>query len=131
VSLSDIDFGKLCIQFREKLGAPFIERLERRISQDFDEALEKRPKDLFIGILQELHLYYVGPHEMVLDISDYMAVTYEISDFSLAFSEGHKYPASEKIEEAKKIVNAFYDMTEAIGLSDFVKKSTRWWQNEF
>lgn len=126
--MPEIDFRKLCVQFREKLDEAFIEGIERRLGQDFDEALEKRPKDLLISILQNVHLYYVSPYEMTIELSKYLSETYHILNFSLAFSERYEYPIGEKIEEAAKLVNAFYEMIEAIGLSEFfAKEGKKWW----
>jgi hypothetical protein len=130
--MSEIDYGKLCIQFKQKLSRPFIERIERRLSLDFEEALKEKPKDLLLSILQDIHLYYVSPQEMTFEVAAYLEAIYDISRFSLALSEDHDIYPAEKTEEAIQFVNAFYTMVESLGLAEsFEKRREIWWKNEF
>src|SRR5208337_4742340 len=98
--MSEIDYRKLCIQFRDKLSISFIERIERRLSLDFEEALKEKPKDLLLSILQDIHLYYVSPQEMAFEVAAYLKAVYDLPRFSLALSENHDIYPIEKTEEA-------------------------------
>jgi hypothetical protein len=44
------------MQFKEKLLASSIERIERSIGQDFEEALKEKPKELLVSILQDIRI---------------------------------------------------------------------------
>jgi len=130
--MSNIDFAKVCMRFREKLSVTFIERIERRLGESWEKVLEEKPKDLLVAVLQDIRLYYVNPYEMILEMSELLKQTYGISCFSLSFSERYDFPISEKIEEASKIVNSFYEMTESLGFGQMFMRSTRrWWKYEF
>lgn len=127
--MSQIDYGKLCIQFKEKLSKSFIERIERRLSLDFEEALKEKPKDLFLSILQDIHLYYVSPYEMSIEVKAYLEEKYDVSKFSLALSENYDFYLSDKIEEAVRFVESFYAMVKSLGFAEiFAKQREAWWQ---
>ena len=94
---------------------------------EFDEAIEKRPKDLLVNILQNVEMSFVAPYEMCLEVSNYLSQNYGIKNSSLVFSEKYEYQLGERIGEAKKIVNTFHEMIEELGLSEyFVKEKGEW-----
>jgi len=127
--MADIDFRKVCIKFKEKLAPSFIAGVERRIGQDFEKALEEKPELLLTNILQNIHLTYIIPLEMTLELSEYLEDVHGISKFSLALSQSYDFPASEKTDEASRIVNSFYEMVEALGLKAlFERKKEKWWK---
>jgi hypothetical protein len=95
--MSEIDFRELCKLLSGKLSQAFIERIERRLGQDFAEALEKKPNELLTNILQDIHMYYVSPYEMAIELSEYLGEVHGISKFSLSFSENYDFPLSEKV----------------------------------
>jgi len=127
--MSNIDFRKICIKFKQKLTPSFIEGIERRIGQDFDKACEEQPELLLTNILQNVHLSYIIPLEMTLELSEYLENVHGISKFSLALSPSYDFPASEKTDETSRIVNSFYEMVEALGLENlFERKTEKWWK---
>ena len=131
--MSQVDFRKTCFKLTKQLSRAFIERIERRLGQNLDEALEEKPRELLIRVLQDIQLYYVGPFEYVLDMSKYLKERYDISQFFLSFSKNHDYPVSEKIEEASRIVGTFYEMVGSLGFQELFMMGSRrkWWKDEF
>jgi hypothetical protein len=130
--MSQADFGKICQKLRSKLTTAFIERIERRLGQDFEDSLAEKPRELLVNILQDLHLYYIVPFEIVLELSEYLKKTFDISEFSLSLSPEYDFQISKKTKEAFGIVQAFYDMVSSLGFEQmFAKNVGRWWENEF
>ena len=131
-NISKNDFRRVCKKIVDKFGLNFIERIERRIGEDFEKALDERPKDLLITILEDIHLRFIIPFEMVLQTSDYLSEIYGIKDFSLALSEGYHLSLSKRQQEIERFVDSFYRMVEDLGLLEqFGKQKKRWWKNEF
>jgi hypothetical protein len=129
--MSEIDHRKLCLQFKEKLSKSSLERIERKLNMDFDEALKEKPKDLLLSILQDVHTYYVSSYEMAIELKTYLEKVHGVARFSLALSENYDLNLSDKIEDAAEFVSAFYTMTKSIGFADaFIKQSKAWWENE-
>jgi len=126
--MGEVDHRKVCIRLKERLPPTFIERIERRVGQDLEEALREKPEQLLTTILQDIHLYYIRPFEIALELSEYLKSVHNISQFSLALSEGFDFPLSEKIDEAHKIVKTFYEMSEKLGFEKaFTRKTEKWW----
>jgi hypothetical protein len=126
--MEEVDFRKVCIQLKERLPLSFIERIERRVGQDFEETLREKPEQLLTNILQDIQLYYVRPFEIALELSAYLRSVHDIAQFSLALSEAYDFPISEKIDEAHKIVNTFYEMTDRLGFEKvFTRETEEWW----
>ena len=131
--MSQVDFRKTCLKLTKQLSKAFIERIERRLGQNFDEALEEKPRELLISVLRDIQLYYVGPFEYVLDMSKYLKERYDISQFFLSLSKNYDYPVSERIEEASRIVGTFYEMVRSLGFQELFMMGSRgkWWKDEF
>jgi hypothetical protein len=125
--MSEVDFRRVCKKFREKLSREFIERIERRIGQDFEEALKEKPEELLMLILQDIHLHYVGPFEVALELREYLRV-HDISQFSLSLSKNYDFPLSKREGEASAIINAFYGMVHSLGFDQlFSREKMKWW----
>jgi hypothetical protein len=126
--MEKIDFTRLCGLFKEKVGMTFIERVERRIGQDFEIAIKENPEKLLGSILQDIHHYYVLPFEMTLEIAEYLNEKYQISEISFAFSPEFKLSLTNKIEDVKKFVEQFYLMANELGFAEKFKRSyVKWW----
>lgn len=126
--MSKIDYGKICRQFKEKLGDDFIRRVERRIARDFEIAVEENPYKLLENIIEDVHLYLVSPFEMIMEIADYLKEKYEIDKFSLALSPDFYLSPAEKMDEIKGFVKQFYLMVKELGFSDkFTRNRIKWW----
>ena len=127
--MTEEDFRRICRKFADKLGPTFIERVERRIKEDFEKALEKDPKRLLIAIIEDIHLRFILPFEMSLQIGAYLAELYDIKDCILALSERHYLYLSERQEEIRRFVDSFYRMVRELGLEEqFKKQEERWWK---
>jgi len=126
--MSERDFGKICIKFAEKLGPAFIERIERRIGQDFEKAVEDKPKEILIIILDDINLRFILPLEMCLDIGAYLTEVYDIKFFDLALSERYHLNIGERKGEIAKFLGSFYQMVEELDLSEmFMRSKKSWW----
>jgi hypothetical protein len=126
--LSKIDYGKICVRFKEKLGDAFIERIERRIGQDFETAAKENPDKLLSSIIEDVHLYYVLPFEMTLETAEYLKEKYEIEKFSLAMSPEFVLSPTQKMDDIKKFVEQFYSMVKELGFAEkFMRSRTKWW----
>jgi len=120
--LTDPDLREACIRITKTLGKDFIERIERKIGQEFEESLELNPKLVMSAILDELYTRYVMPFEMILEISEYLFGNYDIRKFGFAFSEYDTFIASKYLDEIREFINDFYIMIEAL---DFTEKFRR------
>jgi len=81
-------------------------------------------------MLEDIHLYYVMPFEMSAEVSDFLRENYEISEYSLAFSEGYDFPLSQKLEKMSSIITSFYEMIETIGFEGLFKRNyLKWWKH--
>jgi hypothetical protein len=126
--LSAINYGKICRQFKEKLGDAFIRRVERRIAQDFGVAVEENPYKLLVSIIEDIHLYFVSPFEMTMEIADYLKEKYEVDKFSLALSSDFYLSPTENMDEIKRFVKQFYLMIKELGFSQkFTGNRIKWW----
>jgi len=126
--LSKIDYGKICIRFKEKLGDAFIERIERRIGQDFEIAVKENPDKLLSSIIEDVHLHYVAPFEMTMEIAEYLKENYEIEKFSLALSSEFDFSPTAKMDDIKKFVEQFYFVVEELGYAGkFTRSPLKWW----
>ncbi|RLG50454.1 MAG: hypothetical protein DRO00_08650 [Thermoproteota archaeon] len=123
------DLRIICKKFADKLGPSFIERIEKRIKEDFEEALERSPKELLIAIFEDIHLRIILPFEMSLQIGTYLSEVYDINDYILALSEKHYLHFGKSQQEIKRFVDSFYRMIEELGLEErFRKQEVRWWK---
>jgi hypothetical protein len=119
---------KTCILFKEKLGDAFIEKVERRIGQDFETAVKENPDKLLGSIIEDVHLYYVLPFEMTLETAEYLKEIYGIEKFSLAVSPEFAFSPNQKMDDIKKFVEQFYSMVKELGFAEkFMRSRTKWW----
>lgn len=129
--MSDPEFRKICLKFIEKLGSDFPSRIERSLGQDFEKAVEMRPKEVLTRILQDVYIRYVCPYEMAINVSNYLQENFDIRDFSLSLSEKYDFPMSEKVQEGKLFVDKFYDMLKTLGLEEVINsQKQKRWENE-
>ena len=129
--MADTDFSGICSRLASAFGKEFVERLERGVGKDFDEAVKSDPRGLLLRILEDIRLYNVAPLEMILEISDYMKHVHRVPRFFLAFSERDKLDSHETLDNVRRFVGSFYTMVDELGLTEELGKSTsNWWGNE-
>jgi hypothetical protein len=127
--MSDHDLSEICFRFKAKLSQAFVERLEKSLGEDFEYAVKSDSKKVLLRILQDIHLYYVTPYEMVLETGQYLKEVHQIPDFSIALSTQAKIDFGERIPQIRKFVESFYSMVTTLGFEEELRKhSTRWWK---